>query len=186
MRSAQYFNYSKWTGGLYSTPTIAGSRAGGLIACAWASLIAIGEEGFKARVKLIMDATRDISSGVAEIQGLKLLGCNPTPHAMIVCFSAADGYNLDIYQVAESMSKKSWSLNSLQNPACIHLCVTLKTVDYKSKFINDLDKSVTELLKNPTEKKEGGSAAIYGATGNMPAGPVNELLKVYTDVTLSC
>ena len=54
------------------------------------------------------------------------------------------------------------------------------------KFISDLKKSIEELLRNPTEKKEGGSAAIYGATGSMPAGPVNELLKVYTDVTLSC
>ncbi len=186
LRSAQYFNYSKWKGGLYCTPTIAGSRAGGLIACAWASLVSIGEEGFKSRVQLIMDATMEISRGVAEIKGLKLLGCDPSPHAMIVCFAAADGYDLDIYQVGEGMSKENWSLNSLQNPASIHLCVTLKTVEYKDKFIKDLKETVHQLLLHPSEKKEGGSAAIYGATGSMPAGPVNELLKVYTDVTLSC
>jgi sphinganine-1-phosphate aldolase len=135
---------------------------------------------------MIMDTTQEIATGVSKIKGLKVLGCDPNPHAMIVCFSAADGYNLDIYQVAEAMSKENWSLNSLQNPASIHLCVTLKTVEYKSKFISDLKKCVDDLLRNPKEKKEGSSAAIYGATGSMPAGPVNELLKVYTDVTLSC
>jgi|AntRauTorckE5430_2_1112549.scaffolds.fasta_scaffold18875_1 sphinganine-1-phosphate aldolase len=154
--------------------------------CAWASLVAIGEEGFKARVKSIMDTTKYIAEGVSQIKGLKLLGCDPLPHAMIVCFAPCDGSDLDIYQVAEKMGKAGWSLNSLQNPASIHLCVTLKTVDHKDDFITNLENVVKDLLLNPTEKKEGSSAAIYGATGAMPAGPVNELLKVYTDVTLSC
>lgn len=133
-----------------------------------------------------MDTTREIAKGVSEINGLKLLGCDPSPHAMIVCFASAEGYNLDIYQVAEMMAKDNWSLNSLQLPAAIHLCVTLRTVEHKEKFIRDLKRAVKKLLLNPVDKKEGGSAAIYGATGNMPAGPVNEILKLYTDVTLSC
>ena len=28
LRHAQYFTYSDWTGGMYTTPTIAGSRSG--------------------------------------------------------------------------------------------------------------------------------------------------------------
>ena len=35
LRRAQYFTYPKWSGGLYATPTLAGSRSGALIACAW-------------------------------------------------------------------------------------------------------------------------------------------------------
>lgn len=186
LRRAQYFTYSKWTGGLYTTPTIAGSRAGGLIVCAWASLMAIGETGFKSRVKRILDATKEIANEISQIKGLKLLGCDPTPHAMIVCFTSTKGSDLDIYQVAEVMTKRHWSLNSLQNPASIHLCVTLKTIEHKEMFINDLRNCVKELLDNPRKIKEGGSAAIYGVCESMPAGPVNELLMVYTDVTLSC
>jgi len=132
-----------------------------------------------------MDATQEIAKGVSQIKGLRLLGGDPNPPAMIVCF-ASDGFDLDIYQVAEAMTKRGWSLNSLQNPASIHLCVTLKTVEHKDKFLCDLNNAVKELLENPVKRKEGGSAAIYGATGSMPPGPVNELLKVYTDVTLSC
>lgn len=186
LRRAQFFNYAKWTGGLYSTPTIAGSRAGGLIACAWASLVAIGEDGFKNRVKLIMETTREIAIGVSKVRGLKLLGCNPHPQAMIVCFTCAKGYELNIYQVAEFMNSRGWNLNSLQNPASIHLCVTLNTVGHEERFITDLKNTVDDLLANPPQNREGSSAAIYGATGSMPPGPVNELLKVYTDVTLSC
>jgi len=186
LRRAQFFNYAKWSGGLYSTPTIAGSRAGALIACAWVSLLSIGENGFKNRVKQIMDATTDIASRVANINGLKLLGCDTRPQVMIVCFTSEKGYNLNIYQVAEYMNSRGWNLNSLQNPSSIHLCVTLNTVGHEEQFVTDLKNVVNQLLSNPPEKMEGSSAAIYGATGSMPPGPVNELLKVYTDVTLSC
>lgn len=36
---------TEWSGGLYVSPTIAGSRPGGLIAGAWAALMALGLEG---------------------------------------------------------------------------------------------------------------------------------------------
>lgn len=38
---------TEWTGGLYVSPTIAGSRAGGLIAGAWAAMISLGSEGYR-------------------------------------------------------------------------------------------------------------------------------------------
>ena len=168
-----------------------------MIACAWASLCAIGEDGFRQRAKAILDTTREICQQVAKIDGLQLLGCDyddgkevvPLPNAMIVCFASADTTELNIYDVAEEMSNKNnWSLNSLQNPPSLHLCVTLKTVQHKSKFVKDLQNCVQDLLAKPVtkEKKEGSTAAIYGVAGSMPAGPINELLKVYTDVTLSC
>lgn len=44
-----FFNFgflvSEWSGGLYVSPTIAGSRPGGLIAGAWAAMMSLGEEG---------------------------------------------------------------------------------------------------------------------------------------------
>ena len=36
---------SDWTGGLYVSPTVCGSRAGGIVAAAWASLVSMGEDG---------------------------------------------------------------------------------------------------------------------------------------------
>ena len=38
---------SEWSGGLYVSPTIAGSRPGGLIAGAWAAMMSLGFEGDK-------------------------------------------------------------------------------------------------------------------------------------------
>ena len=37
---------TEWSGGLYVSPTIAGSRPGSLIAGAWAAMISLGKEGY--------------------------------------------------------------------------------------------------------------------------------------------
>ena len=72
---------------MYTTPTIAGSRSGGLIAQCWASMVTMGEQGYKEHVKEILDCTRTISQGVREIEGIRLLG---DAAAMIVCFASSD------------------------------------------------------------------------------------------------
>lgn len=36
---------TEWSGGLYVSPTMAGSRPGSLIAGAWAAMMSLGEEG---------------------------------------------------------------------------------------------------------------------------------------------
>lgn len=40
-----YGTVSEWSGGLYISPSMAGSRAGALIAGAWASMMCLGENG---------------------------------------------------------------------------------------------------------------------------------------------
>ncbi|GMH64415.1 hypothetical protein TrST_g2494 [Triparma strigata] len=178
LRRCQYFCYPEWTGGLYVTPTIAGSRPGALSAACWASMMAMGEDGYSSRVSTIMDATQEIASAVASMPGLYLLG---SPKSMIVCFDSKD---FNIYRVGDKMTKMGWSLNSLQKPACIHLCVTLRTVEHKDKFIDDLSQCVDEVVFEGNDGALTGNAAIYGMSGSMPPGPINELLKCYTDTIL--
>ncbi len=179
LRHAQYFCYADWTGGMYTTPTISGSRSGGLIAQTWASLVSIGTEGFLNYTKQIMDTARLIADGISKIDGIKLVG---EVDAMVVCFTTEPSSGLNIYSVGDKMHAKGWSLNSLQHPACIHICVTVAHIGHHEEFIQDLEVSVHDVRKNPDNKT--GNAAIYGMTSALPPGPVNEMLKVYNDVVL--
>mmetsp|Transcript_17876 Transcript_17876/g.23835 ORF Transcript_17876/g.23835 Transcript_17876/m.23835 type:complete len:108 (+) Transcript_17876:349-672(+) len=105
------------------------------------------------------------------------------PTAMIVCFGSKD---FDIYEVGDIMTKRGWSLNSLQRPACIHLCVTLKTVSFASEFVKELRECVEEVQKKGDGGgKKGGNAALYGMAGSLPAGPLDDMCKCYLDVILS-
>jgi sphinganine-1-phosphate aldolase len=53
LRRHQYFSAVEWTGGIYVSPTFAGSRAGSLVAMTWATLMFYGRNGY-------VNATRDI------------------------------------------------------------------------------------------------------------------------------
>lgn len=179
LRQEQYFPYSDWTGGLYSTPTIAGSRPGALLACAWAALVSIGEKGYQERVQLLLTASQKIWDGISKMNDVYPMGKqSPT---MIVCFSSE---TLDIYRIGDMMEKKGWSLNALQHPASIHICVTLNTVHHVDTFLSDLQESTQEARKEGALGKTKGTAAIYGTTNKFPAGPVKDLLRVFTDMTL--
>jgi len=46
LRSFQYFTATEWPGGLYFSPTLAGSRPGALSAVCWAAMVATGEDGY--------------------------------------------------------------------------------------------------------------------------------------------
>lgn len=178
LRQSMYFCYADWTGGLYTTPTISGSRSGGLIAQCWASMMTMGEEGYAQNVKDIMDVTQKIAQGVRKIPGIKVVG---NPDAMIVAFGS-DDKALNIYAIGDKMHAKGWSLNALQKPPCIHICCTVKHINKDAEFLADLAASVAEVRANPQEKSS--NAALYGVASSLPPGPVADILKVYNDVVL--
>jgi glutamate/tyrosine decarboxylase-like PLP-dependent enzyme len=182
LRRSQYFCYGDWPGGLYSTPTILGSRSGGLIAQTWASLVTMGWEGFLEHTKGILETTVLIENGIKEqLPQLKIFG---EVDAMIVCFGidSAHASSLDIYMIGQTMHEKGWILNAIPQPPSLHICVTYANVGKHEKFLNDLKESIEENQNHP--KAKSGFAVIYGTAASVPPGPVNELLRVYNDVVL--
>jgi sphinganine-1-phosphate aldolase len=61
-RKHQYFSCVDWPGGIYVSPTFAGSRAGSLIAMTWATLISIGQDGYVQATREIITTARFIAS----------------------------------------------------------------------------------------------------------------------------
>lgn len=180
LRHGHYFSFSKWSGGLYATPTIAGSRPGALIACAWASLVATGQEGYRRHAQTIADACKSIAEGVSMIRGVKVITVPPL--SVVVCIASDE---LDIYQILDCMSQAGWALNSLQNPTCIHICVTLNVAPKVDTFLRDLKLSVEQVRQIDSSSKKKGTAGVYGAVGSLPPGPVDHTLRLYTDVSLA-
>ena len=117
-RDHQWFCFPDWPGGIYGTPTIAGSRAGGIIAACWAALKYHGREGYVEATREIVRSTRQITEGVQATAGLRIVGI---PEVCVVAFTS-DHFN--IYGLSDEMKKRGWALNSLQYPACVHIAVT--------------------------------------------------------------
>ena len=64
LRLHQYYRTATWMGGLYYSPTFAGSRPGGLSAECWAAMVAFGEEGYLAATRAILESAATIRRGV--------------------------------------------------------------------------------------------------------------------------
>jgi len=172
----QYYTITDWPGGLYFSPTFAGSRPGALSAACWAAMTSIGEEGYLAATEKILQTANLIKQGVREIPELQLVGDS----FFVVAFASE---TLDVYKILEAMSHKGWSLNGLHKPACVHLCVTLRHTQpgLVERFIVDLQDAVAHVKANPDEK--GEMAPVYGMAATMPMrGLVSDMLKKYLDL----
>jgi sphinganine-1-phosphate aldolase len=87
------------------------------------------------------------------------------------------------------IAQQGWSLNSLQKPACLHLCLTLRTVGRTAEFLADLKQCVADVVvaakSNPDSKdSDDSTAAMYGTAGSLPSGPLQAILTTYADVVL--
>jgi glutamate/tyrosine decarboxylase-like PLP-dependent enzyme len=176
IRQYQYFTTTEWPGGLYFSPTFAGSRPGALSATCWASLLSMGEKGYLDNTAKILKAAEDIKNGIRSIPEIELIG-NPL---FVIAFKSE---KVDIYRVMDYMAQKHWSLNGLHKPSCVHIAVTLRHAvpGVTERFINDLRDGVEFVKANPVS--EGGMAPVYGMAASIPfRGMVSDLLKKYMDV----
>ncbi|GAB4513173.1 MAG: pyridoxal-dependent decarboxylase [Haliangiales bacterium] len=176
LRRYQWYTATDWPGGLYLSPTFAGSRPGALSAACWAALMSMGEEGYLDASARILATAADIKAGIHAIDGLTVLG-DPL---WVIAF-ASD--TLDIYRVMEQMSHRQWNLNGLHRPSCVHLCVTLRHTQpgVAERFLADLAAAVAHVREHPDE--HGGMAPVYGMAATMPVrGAVADMLERYLDV----
>jgi len=181
LRQHQYFVAPDWSGGIYATPAVAGSRPGALIAGTWAAMMYMGREGYIDSAKAIMKASRAIKAGVQTIPDLKLQGESAMS---VVCFAPKNPSKLNIFNVGDAMTNRGWSLAMLQFPASIHICVTMvHTRDgIDVKFINDLRDAVQDVQTAPKGKFKDGMGAIYGMAESIPdRSMVDNLAKDYID-----
>jgi sphinganine-1-phosphate aldolase len=177
LRGYQYFICPHWSGGVYASPSMTGSRPGALIAGCWASLMSIGESGYVDSCHQIMGAAKKFEASIREhpalSPSLKVIG---EPMASVVCFDSINP-DVDIYDVADAMSAKGWHLNALQSPPAMHVAFTIPTAAAVDKLTADLaivveqEKAKAEERKmrgQQSERKRGEASALYGVAGSIP------------------
>lgn len=176
LRHCQYYTATEWPGGLYFSPTFAGSRPGGLSAACWAALVSMGEEGYVESTRRILGTADRIKEGIRQIPELRVLG-DPL---WVIAFASDE---VDIYRVLDFMGRRHWNLNGLHKPPAIHICVTLRHAEpgVADRFLHDLRDAVEHVRAHPPEA--GGMAPVYGMAATLPfRGMVSNLLKRYIDL----
>jgi sphinganine-1-phosphate aldolase len=178
LRHHQYFTVTDWPGGLYASPTFAGSRPGGLSAACWAALVSIGEDGYLRAADAILRTTANLRAALAEqVPELRLIGDS----LFVVAFASASA-DLDVYRVNDAMTERGWALNGLHRPPAVHLAVTLRHTapGVAERFVGDLRASVDQVSSSPPG--DGGMAPIYGLGDSLPdRGAVADQMRVVID-----
>jgi len=157
LRHLQYYTTASWAGGLYYSPTFAGSRPGALSAACWAAMVSLGEEGYLDAASQILETAAAVKAGVALIDGLEVVG-DPLWNVAI----RSTDPEVNIYAVLEQMGHRRWSLNGLLDPPSLHLCTTLRhTADgVVERFLADLGASVDAVRSDPDQAD--GLIPVYG------------------------
>ena len=182
IRKHQFTSVTDWTGGLYISPTMAGSRSGAVVAAAWASLLTVGREGFVEQTKTLLSLAQRLVKGIEKIPQVHVLG---KPDSALVAWGAKDPKSLDIYKVNDAMTKRGWHLASLQRPAGLHMCLAPShTAEMIDQLVKDLQECILEVQKGPKDGEEG-MAPIYGMAESLPDRHIiGDVLVAYQEAAL--
>jgi sphinganine-1-phosphate aldolase len=157
----QFSVYINWSGGVYISTTMRGTRPGGAIAAAWAAMNSLGMEGYLSLAKKVMDTTKKLIEGIQKIPEIYILG---KPVMSVFSFTSD---SLNIFHVGDVLDEKGWHLDRIQFPPALHMMVNPHHSDIVNEFLKDLNDAVNIVRENPGKASEG-EAAMYGMISSLP------------------
>lgn len=188
LRRRQYFVVPDWPGGLYTSPGMSGSRSGGIIAAAWAALVALGREGYRAIAADIFRTAAELVEVIGRHPELRVLG-RPWFNVAFSHVVGPDGRpEADIFHVNDLMAERGWRLNGLQMPPALHFCVTRPNTEpgVVDRFAADLAAAVATARERTSEGSVPRSGAVYGGGGvEVPRDQVAAGIVGYLDLCQS-
>jgi glutamate/tyrosine decarboxylase-like PLP-dependent enzyme len=159
----QFSASTDWCGGVYVSPTLAGTRPGGAIAGAWAALHSLGEEGYVSNARAAMETAKTFIEGINAIPELEVLG---NPPVTIVAYGGR-GPDLGAYAVGDQLEARGWHVDRLQRPESLHMILNPGHLHVADVYLADLREAVAYVKTHPDTAFEG-SAPMYGLIAKAP------------------
>ena len=153
LRRHQMFVSTDWPGGIYPSPAMGGTRPASPVAAAWAVLNYLGETGYLEMTNVVMNTTKRLQEGVNAIPGLKVMS---NPEMSIFAIGSA---GLDVYALADELTKRNWHLDRQQFPPTLHMTVQFGHADVVDEFLSDLA-NAAKLLRKPSFEKTANTLLI--------------------------
>lgn len=142
-RKYQFFACLQTTTYGLINPTILSTKSGGPIAASWATLQALGQEGYYRIVREVQEAVQRLIAGVNAIEGLRVLG-KPD-----MCMFSFTSDSINLFHVADEMKKRGWYLQPQfsidRSPYSLHVTVNHSSVRFTEELLADLRESVEQV-----------------------------------------
>jgi glutamate/tyrosine decarboxylase-like PLP-dependent enzyme len=126
------FDMQVWPSGRFVTRTLVGTRPGGSVAGAWATLHRLGVDGYR-RIAVRLMALRDrYIEGIRAIPGWELVA---PPDLSLMAFRAPD---LDMMHIADGMRARGWLPGMISQPPGLHLMLSMLHEQALEPYLSDL------------------------------------------------
>jgi glutamate/tyrosine decarboxylase-like PLP-dependent enzyme len=155
LRSYQGFVTADWLGGIYGSSGVLGTKSGGSMASAWAVMHFLGDDGYLRLTRQAREATSQLASIISDSPELVL---RAEPESTLLCFGAQDPNSLNVFAVADELSKRGWYVDRQTPPDSLHCTVNAIHHDKIDWFAKDLRNSVETVLS----QRSTGNVGAYG------------------------
>ncbi len=155
----QPFVTTNWLGGLYGSPSMAGTRPAGPIAAGWAVLHHLGTDGYLRLAEDAHQAAAAIKGAIADTAGLALRG---SPDATVFAFGGhpEDG-RIDTFALGDALADRGgWFFDRQTPPDSLHATVQAGHLAVTGRLRADLTAVAGELRSSGRRAAERG--ATYG------------------------
>ena len=155
----QPFVTTDWLGGLYGSPSMAGTRPGGPIAAGWAVLHHLGEDGY---LRLADDAFRAATALRDAIDAGPGIAVRGTPDATVFAFGGLDGpHGVDTFALGDALADRGgWFFDRQTPPDSLHATVHAGHLAVVDDLCLDLAAATDELLRTGARAVDRGTT--YG------------------------
>ena len=175
----QMFVQPNWSGGVFASSALLGTRPGGGYAAAWGALQYFGIDGYKKLAAETLEAVNKLKDGIRNIPELEVMG---NPQGPLFAYQSCDS-SVNIFAVGDQMDTKGWKVNKNQKPDGLHAMVTAQHLKVVDEYLADLIEAVATVKANPELANQGG-AATYGMIAHVPLRGMikKKVLEMYSDL----
>jgi glutamate/tyrosine decarboxylase-like PLP-dependent enzyme len=155
----QPFVTTDWLGGLYGSPSLAGTRPGGPIAAGWAVLHHLGEDGY---LRLAADAQQAATNLLDAIRSTPGLAVRGAPDATVFAFGGdeqPDG--IDTFALGDALAERGgWFFDRQTPPDSLHATVHAGHAAVVHDLCSDLGTAARDLRRTGTRTDD--RSTTYG------------------------
>ena len=152
LRRHQTFVTDNWTGGVYGSSGVLGTKSGGPIAAAWAVFQHVGDDGYLRLTADARGAAVRLRSRLDALPGIEVLG--PAP-VTLIAFRCTE---VDTFAVADVVSRDGWYCDRQGPPDSLHCTVHAGHVDTVDAFADAVTSAITEVAGSG----DAGEKGAYG------------------------
>jgi glutamate/tyrosine decarboxylase-like PLP-dependent enzyme len=174
LRAHQITSVSDWLGYTVINPTLLSTRSGGPLAGAWATLHALGREGYLDIARRTLEGTRALVAGLQALPPLRVEG---PPDFCLVAASAprpSEG-GVSLFHVVDEMKARGWTLQAQLGRGAhretLHASLTPATAARVPELLRDLREALRAAADLPDPTPDPGLVAALAGQPAAALGP---------------